>query len=90
MKMETMGFFDEMVNRGMLFLSVHDAILYIKMETASDITDPMMDKVLINDRFSLGMKKMLQVRNILVGYKLWPKMTTWAKQQTISTKQPKV
>lgn len=47
--MESMGFFDEMVHRGMLFLSVHDAILYIKMETASDITeDPMMEKVCIN------------------------------------------
>ncbi|KAB5542285.1 hypothetical protein PHYPO_G00089880 [Pangasianodon hypophthalmus] len=46
MKMESMGFFDEMVHRGMLFLSVHDAILYIKMETASDITeDPMIDKI---------------------------------------------
>lgn len=40
-----MGFFDEMVNRGMLFLSVHDAILYIKMETGSDMDDPMADKV---------------------------------------------
>ncbi|XP_072530074.1 pendrin-like [Salminus brasiliensis] len=39
MKMESMGFFDEMVNRGMLFLTVHDAILYIKMETGSEIAD---------------------------------------------------
>ncbi|KAF7693968.1 pendrin-like [Silurus meridionalis] len=46
MKMESMGFFDEMVNRSMLFLTVHDAILYIKMETASDITeDPMIEKI---------------------------------------------
>ncbi|KAK2832305.1 hypothetical protein Q7C36_015767 [Tachysurus vachellii] len=46
MKMESMGFFDAMVHRGMLFHSVHDAILYIKMETASDITDdPMLDKI---------------------------------------------
>ncbi|KAI4897765.1 hypothetical protein NFI96_033923 [Prochilodus magdalenae] len=46
MKMESMGFFDEMVNRGMLFLTVHDAILYIKMETGSEISDdPMADKI---------------------------------------------
>ncbi|KAM9468051.1 pendrin [Clarias gariepinus] len=46
MKMEAMGFFDQMVHRGMLFLTVHDAILYIKIETGSDITDdPMMDKI---------------------------------------------
>lgn len=43
--MESIGFFDEMVHRGMLFLSVHDAILYIKMETDSDIEDPMIEKV---------------------------------------------
>ncbi|TSK13248.1 Pendrin [Bagarius yarrelli] len=46
MKMEAMGFFDATVHRGMLFLTVHDAILYIKMETASDITDdPMIEKI---------------------------------------------
>lgn len=57
-KMESMGFFDEMVHRGMLFLSVHDAVLYIKMETASDITeDPMMEKVCMNKRYSLGIKQ---------------------------------
>lgn len=55
MKMESMGFFDAMVHRGMLFLTVHDAILYIKMETASDITDdPMIEKVCIHDRFGLS------------------------------------
>uniref|UniRef100_A0A4W4DSI5 STAS domain-containing protein n=1 Tax=Electrophorus electricus TaxID=8005 RepID=A0A4W4DSI5_ELEEL len=45
MKLEAMGFFDEVVNRGMLFLSVHDAILYIKMETSDNLDDPMADKV---------------------------------------------
>lgn len=45
MKMESIGFFDEMVHRGMLFLSVHDAILYIKMETDSDVEDPMIEKI---------------------------------------------
>ncbi|XP_062862364.1 pendrin [Trichomycterus rosablanca] len=52
LKMESMGFFDEMVNRGMLFLSVHDAILYIKMETGSDIDDPMAEKIsqLVDDK----------------------------------------
>lgn len=50
MKMESMGFFDEMVNRGMLFLSVHDAILYIKMETGSENSDDQMaEKVGNND-----------------------------------------
>ncbi|XP_007232333.3 pendrin [Astyanax mexicanus] len=39
LKMESMGFFDEMVHRGMLFLTVHDAILYIKMETGSETAD---------------------------------------------------
>ncbi|XP_066522944.1 pendrin-like [Hoplias malabaricus] len=42
LKMESMGFFDEMVNRGMLFLTVHDAILFIKMETGSESTDDLM------------------------------------------------
>lgn len=57
MQMESMGFFDEMVHRDMLFLSVHDAILYIKMETASDITeDPMMEKVCISERCRFGIK----------------------------------
>uniref|UniRef100_A0AAR2JGP4 STAS domain-containing protein n=1 Tax=Pygocentrus nattereri TaxID=42514 RepID=A0AAR2JGP4_PYGNA len=42
MKMESMGFFDEVVNRGMLFISVHDAILYIKMETDSENSDDSM------------------------------------------------
>ncbi|KAF4079699.1 hypothetical protein AMELA_G00181370 [Ameiurus melas] len=45
MKMESIGFFDEMVHRGMLFLSVHDAILYIKMETDCDLEDPMIEKI---------------------------------------------
>ncbi|XP_076861086.1 pendrin [Brachyhypopomus gauderio] len=45
MKMETMGFFDEMVTRGMLFISVHDAILYIKMETSENLDDPFADKI---------------------------------------------
>lgn len=45
MKMESMGFFDEMVNRGMLFLTVHDAILYIKMETGSDTADTFAEKI---------------------------------------------
>lgn len=63
--MESMGFFDEMVHRGMFFLSVHDAILYIKMETASDITeDLMIEKVCINDRFNLGIKRNASVRKI--------------------------
>lgn len=53
MKMESIGFFDEMVHRGMLFLSVHDAVLYIKMETDSDVEDPMIEKVCINDRICI-------------------------------------
>lgn len=57
-----MGFFDAMVHRGMLFHSVHDAILYIKMETASDITDdPMLDKVCIYGRFCLGIKQNVKI-----------------------------
>ncbi|XP_071001442.1 pendrin-like, partial [Oncorhynchus clarkii lewisi] len=34
-KMEALSFFDEEVTRDLLFLSVHDAILFIKLETAN-------------------------------------------------------
>uniref|UniRef100_A0A674E133 Solute carrier family 26 member 4 n=1 Tax=Salmo trutta TaxID=8032 RepID=A0A674E133_SALTR len=34
-KMEALAFFDEEVTRDLLFLSVHDAILFIKLETAN-------------------------------------------------------
>lgn len=45
-RMEALCFFDEVVTRDLLFLSVHDAILFIKLETSSgSILDPMADKV---------------------------------------------
>lgn len=45
-RMEALCFFDEVVTRDLLFLSVHDAILFIKLETFSgSISDPMADKV---------------------------------------------
>uniref|UniRef100_A0A8C7TDE8 Solute carrier family 26 member 4 n=1 Tax=Oncorhynchus mykiss TaxID=8022 RepID=A0A8C7TDE8_ONCMY len=38
-KMEDLSFFDEEVTRDLLFLSVHDAILFIKLETLSLMQD---------------------------------------------------
>uniref|UniRef100_A0A4W5R1I9 Solute carrier family 26 member 4 n=1 Tax=Hucho hucho TaxID=62062 RepID=A0A4W5R1I9_9TELE len=38
-KMEALAFFDEEVTRDLLFLSVHDAILFIKLETLSLMQD---------------------------------------------------
>lgn len=34
-KMEALSFFDEEVTRDILFLSVHDAILFIQLETST-------------------------------------------------------
>jgi len=34
-RMEALSFFDEEVTRDLLFLSVHDAILFIQLETSS-------------------------------------------------------
>ncbi|XP_046730300.1 pendrin-like isoform X1 [Silurus meridionalis] len=45
-RMEALCFFDEVVTRDLLFLSVHDAILFIKLEmSTSSISDPMVDKI---------------------------------------------
>ncbi|MCJ8743349.1 hypothetical protein PDJAM_G00093070 [Pangasius djambal] len=45
-RMEALCFFDEVVTRDLLFLSVHDAVLFIKLETSSgSISDPMADKI---------------------------------------------
>ncbi|KAG7320373.1 hypothetical protein KOW79_016226 [Hemibagrus wyckioides] len=45
-RMESLCFFDEVVTRDLLFLSVHDAILFIKLETSTGtISDPIADKI---------------------------------------------
>uniref|UniRef100_A0A8C8LY75 STAS domain-containing protein n=1 Tax=Oncorhynchus tshawytscha TaxID=74940 RepID=A0A8C8LY75_ONCTS len=45
-KMEALSFFDEEVTRDLLFLSVHDAILFIKLETANgSMQDAMVEGV---------------------------------------------
>uniref|UniRef100_A0A674E336 Solute carrier family 26 member 4 n=1 Tax=Salmo trutta TaxID=8032 RepID=A0A674E336_SALTR len=45
-KMEALAFFDEEVTRDLLFLSVHDAILFIKLETANgSMQDAMVEGV---------------------------------------------
>lgn len=44
--MEALSFFDEEVTRDLLFVSVHDAILYIQLETFSGNADDLFaDKV---------------------------------------------
>ncbi|KAL2103002.1 hypothetical protein ACEWY4_002170 [Coilia grayii] len=44
-RMESLALFDDVVTRDLLFLSVHDAILFIKMEVASKSTpNPIIDK----------------------------------------------
>lgn len=44
--MESLALFDDVVTRDLLFLSVHDAILFIKLEVASKNTsNPIIDKV---------------------------------------------
>lgn len=44
--MEALAFFDEEVIRDLLFLSVHDAILFIKLETANgSMQDAMVEGV---------------------------------------------
>lgn len=44
--MEALSFFDEEVTRDLLFLSVHDAILFIQLETSSgNEQDPLAEKV---------------------------------------------
>lgn len=44
--MEALAFFDEEVTRDLLFLSVHDAILFIKLETANgSMQDAMVEGV---------------------------------------------
>lgn len=45
-RMESLALFDDVVTRDLLFLSVHDAILFIRLETASENTpNPVIDKV---------------------------------------------
>ncbi|XP_017349992.1 pendrin [Ictalurus punctatus] len=45
-RMEDLCFFDEVVTRDLLFLSVHDAILFLKLEKSSrNISDPMADTI---------------------------------------------
>ncbi|XP_072529242.1 pendrin-like [Salminus brasiliensis] len=45
-RMEALCFFDDMVTRDMLFLTVHDAILFIKLEASNgNVSDPMVDKI---------------------------------------------
>ncbi|KAL7828003.1 hypothetical protein AOLI_G00311550 [Acnodon oligacanthus] len=45
-RMEALCFFDDVVTRDLLFLTVHDAILFIKLETSNgNISDPMVDKI---------------------------------------------
>ncbi len=44
--MEALSFFDEEVTRDILFLSVHDAILFIQLETSTgNDEDPLAEKV---------------------------------------------
>ncbi|KAG5267565.1 hypothetical protein AALO_G00223130 [Alosa alosa] len=44
-RMESLALFDDVVTRDLLFLSVHDAILFIKLEEASkDTPNPIIDK----------------------------------------------
>lgn len=44
-RMESLALFDDVVTRDLLFLSVHDAILFIRLETASENTpNPVIDK----------------------------------------------
>lgn len=48
-RMESLCFFDEVVTRDLLFLSVHDAILFIRLETSvGTMSDPIADKVYCN------------------------------------------
>lgn len=48
-RMEALSFFDEEVTRDLLFVSVHDAIIYIQLETSRrNSDDPLADKVKIN------------------------------------------
>uniref|UniRef100_A0AAR2JSD3 STAS domain-containing protein n=1 Tax=Pygocentrus nattereri TaxID=42514 RepID=A0AAR2JSD3_PYGNA len=45
-RMEALCFFDDVVTRDLLFLTVHDAILFIKLEASNgNISDPMVDKI---------------------------------------------
>ncbi len=45
-RMEALSFFDEEVTRDILFLSVHDAILFIQQETSTgNDEDPLAEKV---------------------------------------------
>ncbi|XP_051546435.1 pendrin-like [Myxocyprinus asiaticus] len=45
-RMEALSFFDEEVTRDILFLTVHDAILFIQLETTSrNSQDPLADKI---------------------------------------------
>uniref|UniRef100_A0A3B1IZR8 Solute carrier family 26 member 4 n=1 Tax=Astyanax mexicanus TaxID=7994 RepID=A0A3B1IZR8_ASTMX len=45
-KMEALCFFDDMVTKDMLFLTVHDAVLSIKLEVSNgNVSDPMVDKI---------------------------------------------
>lgn len=49
-KMEALSFFDEEVTRDILFLSVHDAILFIQLETSTgNEEDPLAEKVKLID-----------------------------------------
>uniref|UniRef100_A0A8B9GRE9 Solute carrier family 26 member 4 n=1 Tax=Astyanax mexicanus TaxID=7994 RepID=A0A8B9GRE9_ASTMX len=45
-RMEALCFFDDMVTKDMLFLTVHDAVLSIKLEVSNgNVSDPMVDKI---------------------------------------------
>ncbi|XP_016351423.1 pendrin-like [Sinocyclocheilus anshuiensis] len=48
-RMEALSFFDEEVTRDILFLSVHDAILFIQLETSTgNDEDPLAEKDMVN------------------------------------------
>ncbi|XP_066522943.1 pendrin-like [Hoplias malabaricus] len=45
-RMEALCFFDDVVTRDLLFLTVHDAILFIKLESSNgNVSDTMVDKI---------------------------------------------
>lgn len=45
-RMEALSFFDEEVTRDILFLSVHDAILFIQLETSTGNDEDPLDQEL--------------------------------------------
>lgn len=57
-RMEALSFFDEEVTRDLLFVSVHDAILYIQLETFSgDLFADKVKNVFHQSALNLNVKK---------------------------------